>query len=137
MTIKYINPNSLYDTAPFGMSHATVDTDSGLVFVSGQVDWDKEHQISDPTMAGQAAIAMENLSLVLNKAGAALDTVLQLRIYVRGEISDHLDALIPVLAEHLAGHRPALTGIGVASLASADLLLEIEATAKLRKHDAS
>ena len=37
MDIKRINPAALYDGAPFGLSQATVDPRSGLVFVSGQV----------------------------------------------------------------------------------------------------
>jgi 2-iminobutanoate/2-iminopropanoate deaminase len=36
-----------------------------------------------------------------------------------------------VLARHLGAVRPALTGIGVASLASRDTLIEIEALATL------
>lgn len=34
---------------------------------------------------------------------------------------------MPVLMKYLAPPRPALTGVGVASLASPDMLIEIEA----------
>ena len=40
----------------------------------------------------------------------------------------------PSLARHFGAVRPALTGIGVASLASRDTLIEVEALAKLRRH---
>lgn len=38
MSKKLINPEELYDGAAFGMSQATVETELGLVFVSGQVE---------------------------------------------------------------------------------------------------
>ena len=45
MNMKCINPAALYNGAPVGMSQARVDTKSGLVFVSGQVDWDTESRV--------------------------------------------------------------------------------------------
>jgi len=38
MAKKLINPQQLYDGSAVGLSQAVVDTDTGLVFVSGQVD---------------------------------------------------------------------------------------------------
>jgi len=131
MTIEYINPPALYDGAPHGLSHATVDTDTGLVFVSGQVDWDTHYRVCHTTLAEQTEGAARNLALVLEAAGASIDRIVQLRVYVRGEIGAHLNTVAPILVRHLGLSRPALTGIGVASLASPDTLIEIEAVAKL------
>jgi len=44
-----------------------------------------------------------------------------------------MSQLVPVLARHFGSVRPALTGIGVASLAARDTLIEIEALAKLAR----
>jgi 2-iminobutanoate/2-iminopropanoate deaminase len=134
MSTKLINPAGLYDGAPVGMSQATVDLQSRFVFVSGQVDWDRESRIRHATLEGQAEGAIAHLSTVLNEAGSSLDEVLQLRVYVRGELADGMSQLVPVLARHFGPVRPALTGIGVASLASRDTLIEIEALARLREH---
>jgi enamine deaminase RidA (YjgF/YER057c/UK114 family) len=71
---------------------------------------------------------------VLKEAGSSLENVLQLRVYVRGELADGMSQLVPVLARHFGEVRPALTGIGVASLASRDTLIEIEALARLPEH---
>jgi 2-iminobutanoate/2-iminopropanoate deaminase len=131
MSTKLVNPASLYDGAPVGMSQAKVDLESGFVFVSGQVDWDGESRVRHTTLEGQAEGALEHLATVLNEAGASLEHVLQLRVYVRGELADGMSQLVPVLARHFGAIRPALTGIGVASLASRDTLIEIEALAKL------
>ncbi|CDG81104.1 RidA family protein [Janthinobacterium agaricidamnosum] len=133
MTIKHINPAALYDGAASGMSQATLDTDSGLVFVSGQVDWNSEHRANHPGIAAQTESAAKNLITVLEAAGSSVEHLLQLRVYIRGEISEHLDKVVPVLVKYLGVSRPALTGIGVTSLASPDLLIEIEAVAKVAK----
>lgn len=131
MNTKLINPASLYDGAPIGMSQAKVDLASGLVFVSGQVDWDKESRVRHSTLEGQAEGAIQHLATVLKEAGASLDDVVQLRVYVRGELADGMAQLVPVIARHFGAVRPALTGIGVASLASRETLIEIEAVAKV------
>jgi enamine deaminase RidA (YjgF/YER057c/UK114 family) len=131
MYTKLINPAGLYDGAPVGMSQAKVDLKSAFVFVSGQVDWDSDSRVRHTTLEDQAEGAIEHLVTVLNEAGSSLDQVLQLRVYVRGELADGMAQLVPVLARHFGAVRPALTGIGVASLASRDTLIEIEALARL------
>jgi enamine deaminase RidA (YjgF/YER057c/UK114 family) len=134
MSTKPVNPASLYDGAPVGMSQAKVDLKSGFIFVSGQVDWDRDSRVRHATLEGQAEGAIEHLVTVLNEAGSSLENVLQLRVYVRGELADGMSQLVPVLARHFGAVRPALTGIGVASLASRDTLVEIEAVARTPEH---
>jgi 2-iminobutanoate/2-iminopropanoate deaminase len=131
MNIQLVNPAGLYDGAPVGMSQATVDLGSGFVFVSGQVDWDAESRVRHGTLEGQAEGAIEHLLAVLDEAGASVADVLQVRVYVRGELADGMPHIVPVFARHFGATRPALTGIGVASLASRDTLIEIEALARL------
>ena len=132
MAKKLINPERLYDGAPIGMSQAVVETESSLVFVSGQVDWDHHHQVSQTSVSGQFEVALENLRTVLAAAGSSVDNLLQVRIYVRGELEEHMESLAPILARFLGGSRPAVTGIGVASLASKATLVEVEAVAKAK-----
>jgi|SRR5690606_2057198 2-iminobutanoate/2-iminopropanoate deaminase len=131
MSKKRVNPEQLYDASPLGMSQAVVDLDSSLVFVSGQVAWDLQHQVVDDSVAGQFEAAMNNLIIALSAAGASIESVLHLKIYVRGEVEDHMEAIAPVMAKFLANSRPAVTGIGVASLASRATLVEVEAIAKV------
>ncbi|WP_425258922.1 RidA family protein [Rubrivivax sp. RP6-9] len=131
MNTKLVNPAGLYDGAPVGMSQATVDPGSGFVFVSGQVDWDAESRVRHGTLEGQAEGAIEHLLTVLDAAGASVADILQLRVYVRGELADGMPHIVPVFARHFGATRPALTGVGVASLASRDTLIEIEALARL------
>lgn len=130
-TTRQINPAELYDGTAVGMSQAQVELRSGFVFVSGQVDWDGASRVRHATLQGQAEGAIAHLATVLHAAGSSVDHVLQLRVYVRGELADAMPQLAPVFARHFGAVRPALTGIGVASLASRDTLIEIEALARV------
>jgi 2-iminobutanoate/2-iminopropanoate deaminase len=133
MSIKRINPPSLYDGTATGMSQATVDTDTGLIFISGQVDWDTDFQTHNHDMKTQTANAAKHLITVLEAANSSVDNILQLRVYVRGEVADHMADIVPIIASTLGTSRPALTGIGVASLATPETLIEIEAVAKVAR----
>lgn len=131
MATRFVNPASLYDGSSLGLSHGTIDEKSSLLFVSGQVDWDLQHQVSHDTVAGQFEAALKNLRTVLAEAGSSVENILHLRIYVRGELEDHMEALGPTLASFLGSSRTAITGIGVASLASRATLVEVEAVARV------
>ena len=132
ISVKQINPKALYDGASVGLSQAVVDLKTGLVFVSGQVDWDLEFRVSSNSVAGQLASALEKLKIVLLESGADVDTLLQLRVFIRGEFDDHMASIVPVLQSFLGSARPAVTGVGVASLASKDTLVEVEAVARVK-----
>jgi 2-iminobutanoate/2-iminopropanoate deaminase len=129
--IRQINPKALYDGAPVGLSQAVVDLKTGLVFVSGQVDWNLEHRVSSDSVAGQFASALEKLKIALQESGANVDTLLQLRVFVRGELEEHLEAIVPILTSFLGTARPAISAVGVASLASKATLVEVEAVARV------
>ena len=131
MMIRQLNPRDLYDPAAFGMSQATVDERSGFVFVSGQVAWDVDGRVAGQGYAEQTARALQNLSTVLEAAGCRVTDVVSVRVYLRGEVAEHLPECGPILAESFGPARPALTGIGVASLATRDTLVEIEAIARM------
>jgi len=130
MQKKLVNPETLYDGAGVGMSQAVVDLGSGLVFISGQVDWNHQHQVSSDSVSDQLARALEKLKIALHASGASVETLLQVRVYVRGELEEHMELIVPILASFLGNSRPAVTGIGVASLASKATLVEVEAIAR-------
>ncbi len=132
MSKKLINPEELYDGAAFGMSQATVETQLGLVFVSGQVAWNHQYETTENSIEGQARKALDNLKIALIAAGSSVGRLMQVRVYIRGELGEHMETLAPILSGFLGESRPAVTGIGVASLASASTLVEVEAVASVR-----
>lgn len=131
MAKRLVDPPNLYDGSPLGLSQGTLDVDSGLLFVSGQVDWDPRQQVVHDSVAGQFEAALANVRSVLEAAGARVTDLLHLRIYVRGELEDHMAAVAPILARFLGDSRTAITGIGVSSLASRATLVEVEAVARV------
>ncbi len=132
MSKKLINPKELYDGAAFGMSQATVETDIGLVFVSGQVDWNHQYETTENSVEGQMRKSLENLQIALTAAGSSVEQLLQVRVYIRGELGEHMEAVAPILSDFLGESRPSVTGIGVASLASPSTLVEVEGVASVK-----
>jgi 2-iminobutanoate/2-iminopropanoate deaminase len=131
MTIRQLNPHEVYDGAAYGISQGIVDERSGHVFVSGQVAWDVNGRVVGQTYGEQTTLALKNLGSVLAAAGCGAADVLSVRVYMRGEIADHIQECLPALGAFFGTTRPALTGIGVASLATPDTLVEIEAVARV------
>ncbi len=132
MSKKLVNPEALFDGAGFGMSQATVDTTSGLVFVAGQIDWNHQFETTENTVEGQLKVAFKNLKLVLEEAGSSIEQLMSVRVYIRGEFGDHMEVFAPIIGGILGSSRPAVTAIGVASLASPETLVEIEAVASVK-----
>ena len=99
-----------------------------LIFVAGQVPWDSEGRtvaLGDP--AGQARQVFANIAAVLAEAGAGLDDVIKLTIFL-ADIR-YRDAVNAVRSEVFREPRPASTQVGVAALVDTDWLVEIEAVA--------
>lgn len=131
MIIKRVNPTSIYDGESSGMSQATIDTDTGFIFISGQVDWENSSTLNKGNLSEQTKMAVSHLITVLKETNSSVEHILQLRVYVRGEVEGQLETIIPIISKTLGVTRPALTGVGVASLVSPDTLIEIEAIAKV------
>lgn len=132
MRKQLINPPQVHDTSKFGISQAVIDTASSTVYISGQVDWDVNHQVSCHTVEGQLKKALANLTTVLDASGSSVESLLSVRVYVRGEFEEFIGDIAPQIAQFLGESRPALTAIGVSSLASKETLVEVEATAALK-----
>ncbi len=128
--LQRIHPPELFDGRPLGMSQGTIDEASGLIFLSGQVAWDEQSQVRGETYREQAEMAVRNVGKALAAAGSSPENVIHVRMYVRGEAAEHMEEVVPPLAEFFGDVYPALTGIGVASLATPDTLVEIEVVAR-------
>jgi enamine deaminase RidA (YjgF/YER057c/UK114 family) len=131
MNLREINPTDVYDGSTYGISQAVVDERSGHVFISGQVAWDVKGRVQGSTYGEQTRFALQNLAAVLRSAGCAASDVIAVRFYMRGEMADNIQECLPALAAFFGEKRPALTGLGVASLATPDTLIEIEVTAQV------
>jgi len=109
-----------------GYSHAAKA--GNLVFAAGQVAQDLEgNLVGRGDIEAQAVQVFENLQAVLKAAGATFNDVVKLTTYTtniayRATIAD-------VRARYFTSYFPPNTFVVVASLATPDYLLEIEAVA--------
>jgi enamine deaminase RidA (YjgF/YER057c/UK114 family) len=131
MKIERINSNSLYDSVPYGFSHATLHKETGLVHLAGQVAWDANcNMVGAGDVALQARQALANIRLVLAAVGCGPEDVVQLRTFVVNHSPDKLGPILQEIGAFYGNAIPAPnTFLGVATLALPDFLVEIEAVA--------
>lgn len=109
-----------------GYSHAAKA--GGLVYVAGQVAQDAEgNLVGRGDIEAQAVQVFENLKTVLASAGATFDDVLKLTTYTTSVA--FRQKLAEVRARYFKTYFPPNTFVVVASLATPEYLVEIEAVA--------
>ncbi len=109
-----------------GYSHAAKS--GGLVFVAGQVAQDVEGVlVGRGDIEAQAVQVFENLRAVLASAGAKLDDVVKTTTYTTSLA--YRPKIAEVRARYFKTYFPPNTFVVVASLATPEYLLEIEAVA--------
>ncbi len=113
-----------------GYSRAVVDGD--WILVSGTVGYDFVRNVISSDPAEQARQALRNITEALAAANADLTDILRLRVYVTA--ADHVWPVSAVLRETFTDWRPANTTMVVA-LAEPSLKVEIEVTARRRRHE--
>ena len=125
-----VNPASMkghYDNFHF----AAAARSSDLLICSGQLGVGPDGRaIADP--AAQFAAAFEGVRAVLAEAGLDFSDVLEITTFHVG-LTQHLGAFMRVKDSVLPAPYPAWTAIGITELAFPGCLVEIRATAQLRK----
>ncbi|MDJ0785641.1 MAG: RidA family protein [Myxococcota bacterium] len=132
MSNERIVPSDLYDSRKLGFSQGVSAPAAGRVlYLSGQVAWDENGKtVGVGDLAAQAQQAAENVRRALSAGGASPADVTLLRAY----IVNYSPEMAADVAKGIGGlfsdcEPPAQTWIGVASLASPEFLIELEATA--------
>jgi enamine deaminase RidA (YjgF/YER057c/UK114 family) len=121
-------PSLFKSPAPF--SPATITPAGKLLHVSGQVSLGPDGKtIGLGNVALQTETSIENLKALLTAAGASLEDVCRVVIYIVSR--DHLAEVIAVRKRYFHEPYPAATVVIVAGLANQEWLVEIEATAAL------
>lgn len=131
MTIQRINPDTMHKNPAFTQV-ATVTNPTKWIFVGGQNGVDATGKVVGKDIASQSAQAYRNVITALEAAGASLQDVFKMTIYiVQGQdLRAGFAAVQAVQAEQKAQVAPpTVSGIMVAALAHPDYLIEIEAVA--------
>lgn len=130
MPHAFLNPAGLHDPIPFGYSHtASIAPGTELVLVSGQYGSSTDGTVVSSDFTEQVRHAFRNLGVALAGHGLDLGHVVQLRSYVVNHDFDKLAAIAKAVQEGWGANPPTQTLVGVASLATPEVLLEVEAVA--------
>lgn len=125
-----VNPPDLHDPVPFGYSHTvSVPAGSELVLVAGQFGSDQTGAVVSSAFDEQVRQAFANVGTALAAHDLGLDQVVQLRTYVVEPDFDKLGAIGGAVQGIWGDVPPTQTVLGVASLATPEILVEVEAVA--------
>lgn len=125
-----IDPKELPE--PRGYTHLVVLRDAGkMIYVAPQLGWNKDREfVHGSDLKSQVEGAYRNLGVALAAAGATYRDVVKLTVYVVGLKPDMVPTLRAARLKFFTDEQvPALTQIGVTSLVSPEVLIEIEAIA--------
>lgn len=131
MPVERINPETMHHNPAFTQM-VVLPADARLALIGGQ-----NAVAADGTIVGrgdlarQTAEALKNLVTCLEAAGATVDDLVQMKIWlVAGQdIRPGFEAWMKVWGDR--GNPPVVTAAFVSALAHPDFLVEIEATAVL------
>ena len=128
-----IRPFNTRDTYPEqsldnDLSQAVVARGS-MVFVRGQIgqNLDTSESVGIGDAAAQAEQAMANIAMLLEEAGARLDHVCKMTVYLIDP--RYREAVYRVIGRWLKGVHPVSTGLVVSALARPEWVVEIEVVA--------
>ena len=104
---------------------------SRVIHISGQTSVDVEGKVVGSTHLEQSRLVFRNVLIALAAAGATLDDVAKLNVYIVDYSWDALEALMEAAKEVFGDPYPVTVGtlVGVASLWLPDLLVEVDAVA--------
>jgi enamine deaminase RidA (YjgF/YER057c/UK114 family) len=132
MPHTYTNPSTV--SKPGAYTHVVSAQGSRMVFISGQVAIDAAgNVVGQGDLAAQATQVFENLRACLESAGATFADVTKMTTFIVSYRPAADRAILgAVRSKYLpAENPPASTLVGVQSLATPDIMIEIEATAVL------
>ncbi|MBV9171734.1 MAG: RidA family protein [Chloroflexi bacterium] len=128
MTHQIVQPDGW--PAPRGYSNGVVAS-GRILFVAGQIGWDKTGRMRSDVFVEQARQALSNVVEVLEAGGARPEHIVRMTWYVvdKREYQAALREIGQMYRELIGAHYPAMTLVQVADLLEDGARVEIEATA--------
>ncbi|HEY7914247.1 MAG TPA: RidA family protein [Blastocatellia bacterium] len=129
--IEIVNPPALAE--PVGYSNGISAAGGKLLFIAGQVGWNREKRFVSDDFADQFALALENVAAVVREAGGEPSHIVRMLIFVTDK-KEYLSQVkaIGVAYRHVMGkHYPAMSLVEVSGLVEDLAKVEIEAMAMI------
>ena len=130
MSFKFINPEAL--GAPSGYANGVLADGGGkLLFIAGQIAWDKDQQIVSDDFVEQFDKALANVLTVVRAAGGEPNNLARLVIYVTNKLEyrERTKEVGERYRKHIGKHYPAMVLVQVAGLLDDRAKVEIEGMA--------
>lgn len=129
MKMTTINPESLGQ--PKGYSNGILVEGGALLFVAGQIGWNRQQVLVSDNFAEQFAQALENVITVVSEAGGKPNNIARLLIFVtdKSEYSESLKQVGAAYRRLMGNHFPAMALVEISSLLEDLAKVEIEAIA--------
>ena len=130
MSFKLINPEAL--GVPRGYANGLLADGGGkLLFIAGQIAWDKDQRIVSDDFVEQFDNALGNVITVVHAAGGEAGNIVRLVIYVTDKIEyrEHTKEVGERYRKHMGKHFPTMVLVQVAGLLDDRAKVEIEGMA--------
>ncbi len=129
--VELLRPADLVAGIPYAYA-ATTRNRPLCIFTAGACPLDGSGStVAAGDVVAQAEQMMANLGVALHAAGARLDDVVKITVYVASSERADLVAAWVVVRRHFGAHDPPGTLLGVSVLGYPDQLVEVEAIAAL------
>lgn len=131
MNFTFINPEAL--GAPRGYSNGVLTNGGSLLFIAGQVAWNKEQLIVSDDLVEQFDRALENLITIVAEAGGQPQQIARLTIYVtdKDDYRQRMKEIGERYRARMGKHFPAMVLVEIKSLLEDGAKVEIEGIAVL------
>ena len=132
-SLKHVQPEGLWPSAQYHFSHVVTSTGTKTIYLSGQTARDKNGKlVGGSDLEKQMVQALNNVKTGLAAAGASMNDVARIEVYLVDYSSDKLAAYSAAMKQFFdPDHLPANTLLGVESLSFPELLVEVTAIAVL------
>jgi len=131
MSKQSLQPADLFPSSDFGYSQVVSAEGKRQIFCAGQTAWDKETKlVGGDDLGKQMEKTLDNIRVALAEAGATMNDVCRLTIYIVNYNPSMLETVGRELNKAFDEKElPANTLLGIQALAVPEFLVEIEATA--------
>jgi enamine deaminase RidA (YjgF/YER057c/UK114 family) len=131
MKISIINPQGL--AAPRGYNNGVMVEGGRLLFVAGQIGWDREYRIVSDDFTDQFALALSNTLSIVREAGGDASSIVSMRVYItdKKEYTTRLKEIGSIYRQVMGKNYPAMALVEVSALVEDLAKVEIEAIAAI------
>lgn len=125
------NPSTMWDSTANGHSQISIAEPGRMAYLSGQIATVEDGSPLPASVRGQAERIRINLKAALDDLGASVRDIVMLRLYVVNGTTDRFLEAYSAVREMLDGEMPSVTVLGVQSLFTPALQVEIEMTVRV------